>query len=174
MKINFCRIRFTSLVLLTALFGTVASAQAPQVTLQTLNGGTFSPAAQKGKVIVLSFGATYVPLASKELPALQKLADRYSGRNAQFYWVSINSAKPGARNAATDAEIQAFAQKGGLRIGVLRDAEQSAYRAFSGDGLPMLVIIGPDGQVKLKRAGFDPDQPEPYGDVIRALDQLLK
>jgi peroxiredoxin len=155
------------------LVATVA-AQAPQVSLRTLNGGAFNPAAQKGKVIVLSFGATYVPLAAKELPALQKLADRYAGRGADFYWVSINGAKAGARNAATDAELQAFAQKGGLRIGVLRDAEQSAYRAFGGEGLPTLVVIGRDGQVALKRAGFDPDQPEPYSDVIRTLDQLLK
>jgi len=39
-----------------------------------------------------------VPLASKELPALQKIADRYSSRGVQVYWVSINSSKPGARN----------------------------------------------------------------------------
>jgi cytochrome c biogenesis protein CcmG, thiol:disulfide interchange protein DsbE len=159
---------------LIILLAASVAAQAPQASLRTLSGSTFNPAAQKGKVIVLSFGATYVPLAAKELPALQKLADRYAGRGADFYWVSINAAKAGARNAMTDAELQAFAQKGGLRIGILRDAEQSAYRAFGAEGLPTLVVIGRDGQVALKRAGFDPDQPEPYSDVIRTLDQLLK
>jgi cytochrome c biogenesis protein CcmG, thiol:disulfide interchange protein DsbE len=172
MKLSFLKNRFTAVFTLVALLAVAVAAQAPQVTLRALDGGTFNPTAQQGKVVVLSFGATYVPMAAKELPALQKLADRYAGRNVQFYWVSINGAKPGAPRAATDAELQAFAQKNGLRVGVLRDAEQSAYRALGGDGLPTIVVIGRDGQVKLKRAGFDPDQPEPYGDVIRALDQL--
>lgn len=165
---------FTAGFALIALIAMAVSAQAPQVTLRTLDGDNFSPASQRGKVIVLSFGATYVPMASKELPALQKLADRYSGRGAEVYWVSVNSTKPGARYTASDAEIRDFAQKAGLRIGVLRDPEQSAYRAFSGEGLPALVVIGRDGQIVLKRTGFDPNQPEPFSDVIRALDQLLK
>lgn len=173
MRLGSGKNRLAVILALFALLVVTAVAQAPQVTLRTLDGGTFNPVGQ-GKVVVLSFGATYVPLASKELPALQKLADRYAGRGVDFYWVSINSAKPGARNAATDAELRAFAQKAGLKIGVLRDADQAAYRAFGGDGLPTIVVIGRDGHAAFKRAGFDPDQPEPYGDVIRALDQLLK
>ncbi|HYE72470.1 MAG TPA: redoxin domain-containing protein, partial [Blastocatellia bacterium] len=109
MKFTTSKKGFTTAFALIALLAIAISAQAPQVTLRTLDGGSFNPASQRGKVIVLSFGATYVPMASKELPALQKLADRYSARGAEFYWVSVNSAKPGARYTATDAEIKDFA-----------------------------------------------------------------
>jgi peroxiredoxin len=151
-----------------------ASAQAPQVTLTTLDGRAVNLAEQRGKLLVLSFGATWVPLASKELPALQKLADRYAERGVQVYWVSVNSAKAGAKNFASDEELQAFAEKRGLRASVLRDPEQAAYRAFGVDALPTVVILDRQGKLVRKHVGFDPDQGEAYGAVIKELDALLK
>jgi peroxiredoxin len=162
-------------MLALAAFATGAAvAQAPQVTLRTADGQAFALAENRGKVTVLSFGATWVPLTAKELPALQKLADRYAGRGVNFYWVSINSAKPGAKNYASDADLQAFAQRHSLRLPVLRDADQAAYRTFGVDALPTIVIIGRDGQVHRKHVGFDPNQADALAEVGRALDQLLK
>jgi peroxiredoxin len=151
-----------------------AFAQSPQITLRSADGGTINLSNSQGKVVVLSIGATWVPLASKELPALQKLAERYAGRGVNFYWVSINSDKPGAKNYASDADLQAFAQRNGLRLMVLRDPEQAAYRAFGVNALPTIVILDRDGKVFRKNVGFDPDQPEPYAEVVRSLTQLLK
>src|SRR5262249_48869377 len=135
---------------------------------------TFNLADQRGKVVVLSFGATWVPLANKELPALQKLADRYAGRGVVVYWVSTNGTKPGTKTYSSDAELEAFAGQNGLRLPVLRDPDQTAYRALGLNALPTLVIIDRDGRVYRKLVGFDPEQAEPYGEVIRILDQLLK
>jgi peroxiredoxin len=163
------------LALVGVLVGTgLALAQAPQVTLRGVDGSSFSLAGNRGKVIVLSFGSTAVPLVAKELPAFQKLADRYAGRDVAFYWVSINAAAPGARNYISDADLQAFAQKDGLRLPVLRDPERAASRAFGVDALPTVVIIDRAGQVSNKQVGFDPERGEGYGDVIRMVDQLLK
>lgn len=155
------------------LWVAIGLAQA-QVSLRNLNGGAVSLADLQGKVVVLSFGGTWVPLASKELPALQKVADRFAGRGVQVYWVSINPNKPGARNYASDADLQAFAQKNGLRVSVLRDAEQAAYREFQLDAVPTVVILDKQGKVARKHVGFNADQGEAYGELIRDLDQLLK
>jgi len=151
-----------------------ALARAQQVTLQGTDGKAVTSADLKGKVTVLSFGATWVPLAAKELPALQKLADRYATRGVQVYWVSVNSAKTGAKNFATDADLEAFATKRGLRAKVLRDPEQAAYRNFAVDALPTIVILDKDGNVYRKLVGFDPDQGEAYAAVMKELDGLLK
>ena len=51
-------------------------AQTP--SLRSLDGNIVNLNSQRGKVVVLSFGTKENPLAAKELPALQKLADRYS------------------------------------------------------------------------------------------------
>ena len=164
--------KFAAALTIMALMMNAGVAQAPNVTLRTLDGGAFTTAENKGKVIVLSFGATWVPMTAKELPALQKLANAHP--KASFYWVSTNTAKAGAQNYAADADLQAFAAKNGLRIPVLRDAEKAAYKAFGLTSLPCIVVIDKDGNVKLKQEGFDPDQAEPFGDVGQVISSLTK
>jgi peroxiredoxin len=132
---------FAALVLVSG----AAVAQAPQISLRSTDGRTVGSADLKGKVVVLSFGGTWVPLASKELPVLQKVADRFASRGVQVYWVSINSNKQGARNFATDEDIQAFAQKNNAKLTVLRDPEQQAYKAFGLDAVPSVLSLGRDG-----------------------------
>ncbi len=157
------------ILVLSAVF-----AQSQSITLRSVDGGEVRLADSKGKVVVMSFGGTWVPLASKELPALQKIADRVSGRAVQVYWVSINSSKPGARNYASDADLQAFAQKHNLRAPVLRDPEQAAYKALGLDAVPTVVILDQQGNVVHKQVGFGTDQGEAYGEIIRVIERLLK
>lgn len=157
-----------------ALAASAAWAQTPSAGLRTLEGQAINRGEWQGKVVVLSFGGTWVPLAAKEMQALQKLADRYAERGVQVYWVSINPNKTGARNYASDQELQAFAQKNGLRVGILRDPEQSVYREFSLDAVPTIIILDRQGRVARKHVGFGTDQGEAYGDIVRELDQLLK
>ncbi|MBI1762709.1 MAG: TlpA family protein disulfide reductase [Acidobacteria bacterium] len=162
------------MALICTVFLAALTARAQEPTFQTVDGKTVGVPELRGKVVVLSFGATWVPLAAKELPALQKLADRYAPRGVQIYWVSVNSAKAGGKNFMTDADLAAFADKRGLHAPVLRDPEQAAYRAYGVDALPTIVILGKDGRVVRKHVGFDPDQGEAYGAVMKELDQLLK
>lgn len=164
--------RIITTLTLFALLSNAAVPQAPNISLRGVDGSSFSVAENKGKVIVLSFGATWVPMTSKELPALQKLVSAHP--KASFYWVSTNSTKAGEKNFAADADLQAFAAKYGLKIPVLRDADKAAYRAFGLTSLPSLIVIDQAGNVKLKHEGFDPDQADPFGDVGQAIHQLTK
>lgn len=164
--------KLAPMLTILALLANSVAAQAPNVNLRGVDGSSFSVAENKGKVIVLSFGATWVPMTSKELPALQKLVNAHP--KASFYWVSTNAAKAGEKNFAADADLQAFAAKYGLKIPVLRDADKAAYRAFGLTSLPSLIVIDQAGNIKLKHEGFDPDQAEPFGDVSQAINQLTK
>jgi peroxiredoxin len=149
-------------------------AQSRSATFHSLDGQEVSLTDQKGKVVVISFGGTWVPLASKELVALQKLADRYASRAVQIYWVSFNSSKPGARNYISDTDLQAFSQKHNLRITTLRDPDQIAYKSFGLDAVPTVVILDQQGNLAHKHVGFGADQGETYNELIRVIDRLLK
>ena len=149
-------------------------AQSQSAAFHSVDGRKVKLADQKGKIIVMSFGGTWVPLASKELPALQKIADRYSSRGVQVYWVSINSSKPGARNYASDADLLSFTQKHNLKITVLRDPDQTVYKSFGLDAVPTVVIIDQQGNLAHKHVGFGADQGEAYSDLIRVIERLLK
>lgn len=90
-------------LMLFVLITNVVVAQAPNVSLTGIDGSSFSLANNKGKVIVLSFGATWVPMTAKELPALQKLVNTHP--KVSFYWVSTNAAKTGEKNFASNADL---------------------------------------------------------------------
>lgn len=162
-----------AVVTLAAISMSALAQQVPQISLRSTGGSTVNLADLKGKAVVLSFGGTWVPLTAKELPALQKQADRYTPRGVQFFWVSVNSDKPGTRTSATDADLNAFVQKNNVRLTVLRDPDQQAYKALGLDGLPAVVIIS-NGKVALKHVGFGTEQNEGYSEIAKTLDQLLK
>jgi peroxiredoxin len=172
----FRQLRLIFILTLLTLYpvSTATLAQSQSATFHSVDGREIKLADQKGKVVVMSFGGTWLPLASKELPALQKIADRYSARGVQVYWVSINSSKPGARNYASDADLQAFAQKHNLRLTALRDPDQAVYKSFGLDAVPTVVIIDQQGNIADKHVGFGSDQGEAYGDLIRVIERLLK
>ena len=160
----------------TALVLTVggAGAQSQQLALRSTDGQTVNLADFRGKVVVLSFSATWAPLVSKELPAVQRLADRYTTRGVVVYWVSINSLKQGAKNYASDADLQAFARRYGLKVPVLRDPEQGVYSALGLTALPTIVVVDPSGGIAHRHVGFDPGPGDSLEDVSKAIDQLLK
>ncbi|MFN0109535.1 MAG: peroxiredoxin family protein [Blastocatellia bacterium] len=162
-----------AIAMLIALAVAAMAQSVPQISLRSTDGRAVNLAALKGKVVVLSFGGTWVPLSPKELPALQKLADRFAPRGAQVFWVSINSDKPGGRTSATDDDLNAFLQKNNVRLSALRDPDQQVYKAFGLDALPTVVVIS-DGRVVLKHVGFSSDQADGYSEIAKMLDQLLK
>lgn len=148
--------------------------QSPDVTMRSLSGGAVKPGSQRGKIVVMSFGSTNVPISAKEMPALQKLADRYSSRGVQFYWVSVNSDKSGTRSYASDGDLQSFAAKHNVHLPILRDTDQVAYKAYGLEGLPALVIIDRNGDVARKIVGFGTDQGDSYVGAAKEIEQLLK
>lgn len=161
-------------VITLVVISNAAHAQTESITLQSVDGREVKLADMKGKVVVMSFGGTQVPLSAKELPALQKLADRFSPRGVMIYWVSVNSDKPGARSYASNADLKSFAEKHHLQVKVLRDPDQAAYKALAMDGVPTLMIFDQNGKVVLKQLGFGTDHGEAYSEIIRFLERLIK
>src|SRR5579863_7939310 len=61
---------------------------APALVAQELNGQTFDLAAQRGKVVIVNFWATWCPPCRKEMPDLQALYDKYKDQG--FVVLSIS------------------------------------------------------------------------------------
>jgi peroxiredoxin len=158
-------------IVLTVLAAGPGTGQSSHLVFRSAAGQTIDLADEK-KVIVLSFSATWAPLASKELPALQTFADAHAGRGVSVYWVSINSSKQGSKNYASDADLTAFAARYGLKLPVLRDADQDGYRSLGLSAVPTIVVLDRNGKVALRHVGFDPEQAEPFGDVAKAVAAL--
>jgi thiol-disulfide isomerase/thioredoxin len=154
-------------------FASTLLPQSLQFALRSLEGRTFDLAESKGRVVVMYFGATWCPMADKSIPALQRLADLFPGRDVDFCWVSIDSGRQGEKNYASDVDLRVFAKEMRLSVPVLRDPERDAFRTLGLDVIPTIVIFDRTGQVHFKFTGFNPEQPESFFTVSRVLHQLL-
>jgi peroxiredoxin len=148
-----------SLVLLASslVLGQKDAAAPVDFSLRSIDGQTISSESLRGEVVVLAFGASWLPLSKAQLQGIRKLADEYSDRGVVVYWVSTESEDPKSKNFASDQQLRAFAQKYGLKVTVLRDPDGAVSKRFGIDQLPSIVIIDKQGHASEPIGGLDPN-----------------
>lgn len=144
--------------LLTVLLSCVAFAQnRADFSLRSIDGQTVTSDSLRGEVVVLAFGASWLPLSKTQLQGVRKLADEYSKRGVVVYWVSTESNDAKSRNFASDEQLRAFSQKYGLNVTVLRDPDGAVSKRLGVDQLPSIVILDKEGNVSgAPIGGLDP------------------
>jgi peroxiredoxin len=128
-----------------------------EFSLRSVDGQTITSDSLRGEVVVLAFGASWLPLSKAQLQGIRKLADEYSDRGVVVYWVSTESEDPKSKNFASDEQLKAFAQKYGLKVTVLRDPDGAVSKKLGIDQLPSIVIIDKQGNASEPIGGLDPN-----------------
>src|SRR4029079_4625316 len=152
----------------------LAQSQGPvDFSLRSIDGQTITSDSLRGEVVVLAFGASWLPLSKAQLTGVRKLADEYSDRGVVVYWVSTESEDQKSKNFATDEQLRGFAQKYGLKVTVLRDPDGVTSKKFGIDQLPSIVIIDKQGNPSEPIGGLDP-QGNLAGQLASRLDKVLE
>ena len=165
-------------LVLTALLVSTLMAQdsSGQVafSLRSVNGNTVTSDSLRGEVVVLAFGASWLPLSKTQLEGVRKLADQYSDRGVAVFWVSTESEDSKSKNYASDVQLKAFAQKYGLKVTVLRDPDGQVSKKFGVDQLPSIIILDKNGNVAGGPiGGLDPTG-NLAGQLAKHLDKVLQ
>ncbi|HEU4711858.1 MAG TPA: TlpA disulfide reductase family protein [Pyrinomonadaceae bacterium] len=144
--------------LLAILLSSFALAQnRTDFSLRSIDGQTVTSESLRGEVVVLAFGASWLPLSKTQLQGVRKLADEYSKRGVVVYWVSTESNDPKSKNFASDDQLKNFSQKYGLNVTVLRDPDGAVSKRFGVDQLPSIVILDKEGNISgAPIGGLDP------------------
>ena len=129
-------------------------APAPEFTLGTEDGGTFTRSDLEGRTTVLVFyPSAFSPVCTDQLSLYEEVGDELAAKGAALYGVSCDS---------SDAQT-AFREKLGVTIPQLSDFEPkgAACRAFGvyhpgGVAQRALVIVGPDGIVTWSHEAENP------------------
>ena len=159
-------------VLLIAITASVAGATA-QTPLQSLNGERIDVQGQKGKVVILAMGASWLPLSGKQAEYTNMLAKRYTGKDVAVYFVATDSTNPKSKNFASNADLEKFVAGSKLTVPVVRDTDGAVtLKKFNVDQLPSFVILNKQGSVAGSFGGIDPkfDVTVP---ISKAVDKLL-
>ena len=121
-----------------------AGKEAPDFTLNDINGKPFSLSSLRGKYVVLDFWASWCPDCRKEAPAVVELYKKYSDKGVAFVGVSMDTNVEAWRAACEKYGIT-YPQVSELKK--FHDTEIS--KAYGVKWIPSIVVIDQDGKVAL-------------------------
>lgn len=112
--------------------------------LPTLAGEPYALAKHRGEAVLVNFWATWCPPCVKEMPSLERLAERLAGE--PFALVTINLGE-------TPDVVAAFVEAHDLELTVLIDADGAASRNWGVFAYPSTFLVDPDGRITHVRYG---------------------
>ena len=122
-----------------------APAEAPDLTMETLDGRAISLADQRGKVVLVNFWATWCGPCREEIPYLVRLAERYPD-HLTVIGVSEDHGPP--------ATVAAFAGQYGVNYPIVMSTPE-IKRGFPGVfALPTSFVVDPDGRIVARHVGL--------------------
>jgi len=119
-------------------------AAAPPINLPVVGGGTSSLSAERGKVVLVNFWATWCEPCKSEMPALQQLADELRDRPFVLYSVDLQE---------DAAQVQTFQHDFGLNLYAVLDEDGDVTRAYGVRALPATFVIDQRGVLRQQRLG---------------------
>jgi thiol-disulfide isomerase/thioredoxin len=123
-----------------------------------VDGNKVTISEHRGKVVIVSFWASWCGPCRKELPILANIAKKVGPDHLKV--ISINF-----HDEPKPFRIIADAMKT-LPITILKDASGKAARKFDVQGIPRMIIIDRDGKVAADHTGYG------EGSVAEIVDEL--
>ena len=135
------------------------AAAAQNITFTSLDGAKVDLSSQKGKVVVLAIGASWLPLSKNQAIAINKLSKNYAGKDVAFYFIATDSTSAKSKNYASDDDIRKFSQTNKMTINILRDSDGALIiKQYKIDQMPAFVILDKEGKLAgTPFGGIDPD-----------------
>jgi peroxiredoxin len=133
---------------------------APDFTLRTMNGPNLRLAEQRGRVVMVTFWATWCGPCRQEMPHLNRLYEKY--RASGFVLLGVN-VDDDAANAV------ALATKLGIAFPVLLDTDKGVSKLYDLSTMPSTVLIDRDGKVRYVHRGYLAGYEDTYDKQIREL-----
>lgn len=132
----------------------VAGYTAPDFLVSNAAGDDVTLADYRGRVVLLNVWATWCGPCEEEMPAMQRLYERFSRDDFEIAAISID-APTGRFDALGNAggDPVAFAHERGLTFPVLLDPSGRIQRVYRTAGVPESFLIGRDGIIWKKVAG---------------------
>ena len=136
--------------------------QAPDFSLQDINGTHLSLSALRGKVVILSFWATWCPSCKEEMPRLNKLYNEMKSRGLEIVAVSSDYSLGYLKDYLSDKNFN---------FTVLFDEKRAVTRQYRVPYLPVSFLIDKKGLIVEKIAG---DFEWPSAEMKEKLEKLLQ
>ncbi len=118
-------------------------APAPQFTLATLDGKTFSlaEAARSHKAVVVMFIATKCPYSNAYNDRMRDMAAAYEKQGILFAGINSNKTEPAD-------EVMAHAKKHGFTFPLMKDPDNKVADLYDAKHTPEVFVVDPQGVLR--------------------------
>jgi len=115
----------------------------PGFDYENFKGGKTKLSDLKGKYIYIDLWATWCAPCRAEIPYLQKLEEKYHGKNIEFVSISIDKLKDNEKwkKFVTDKHL------GGTQLFADKDWESEFVMNYGVTGIPRFILIDPQGNI---------------------------
>lgn len=123
-------------------------AQAPDIKLQLLDGGSFDLAKHRDKdIVILDFWASWCGPCRAGMPVTIRVANEYANKGVVLYAVNL---------AESPETIRGFLTSINAKCTVALDSAGQAGVAYGANSIPQTVIIDKTGRIRAVHVGFGP------------------
>ncbi|KFF07227.1 TlpA family protein disulfide reductase [Flavobacterium reichenbachii] len=150
---------------ITAKANKLAGKPSPGFDYENHKGGKTKLSDLKGKYVYIDLWATWCAPCRAEIPYLQKIEEKYHGKNIEFVSISIDKLKDNEKwkKFVTDKNL------GGTQLFADKDWESEFVTNYGVTGIPRFILIDPQGNV-VNSDAFRPSDPA----LDSQLNTLLK
>ena len=131
------------MMLVAPSWGVEVGEPIPDFGMRSLAGENISRASLAGKPLLLVFWNTWCPLCKKELPQINRLAEKYHSKGLSV--VAINT---GLNDS--ESKARAYWKKNGYQFPVVFDQTFDIGGSFRVMGVPTVLLVDAKGIVRYK------------------------
>jgi len=133
----------------------------PPLQLLDLDGRTQDLAQLRGRVVLVNFWASWCPPCVREMPSMQRLKEKLTGR--PFTILAVNMAEP-------DKDVRAFLSKMNVDFPVPMDRDGAVLKSWKVFVFPTSFVLDAKGNIRLGVFGeVEWDSPEVMEKVVGLL-----
>ena len=116
--------------------------RAPDFSLKDLQGRTFKLSENRGRPVLLIFGATWCPYCVEEIPRLKSLFAKYTPKGVAIVSIDIQESQ---------AKVARFADNHKLPYRVLIDETAAVARNYGVRGVPNFTLVDQRGVIACRQ-----------------------